>query len=141
MSEENLARILNWDFVMVGSDSSLRSLKGVLNYGKPHPRGYGTFSRVIRKYVNETPLFSIEKAIYKMTGFPAQKLGLKDRGVLKEGFSADITIFDQGTITEKATFTNPHNYSKGIKHVLVNGKLTIKDGKHEGVVNGEILKR
>ncbi|MFQ5686989.1 MAG: amidohydrolase family protein, partial [Candidatus Scalindua sp.] len=80
-------------------------------------------------------------AIYKMTGFPAQKLGLKDRGVLKEGFSADITIFDQGAITEKATFTNPHNYSKGIKHVFVNGKLTIKDGKHEGVVNGEILKK
>ena len=141
MSEENLARILNWDFVMIGSDSSLRSLKGVLNYGKPHPRGYGTFSRVIRKYVNETPLLSIEKAIYKMTGLPAQKLGLKNRGILKEGFSADITIFDQEAIAEKATFANPHNYSEGIKHVLVNGKLTIKDGRHEGVVNGEILKK
>ena len=141
MSEENLARILNWDFVMVGSDSSLRSLKGVLNYGKPHPRGYGTFSRVIRKYVTETSILSIEEAIYKMTGFPAQKLRLKDRGVLKEGYFADITIFDQETITEKATFTNPHNYSKGVKHVLVNGKLTIKDGKHEGVMNGEILKK
>ena len=141
MSEENLAKILNWDFVMIGSDSSLRSLKGALNYGKPHPRGYGTFSRVIRKYVNETPIFSIEEAVYKMTGMPAQKLGLKDRGLLKEGFFADITIFDQKTIADKATFTNPHNYSKGIKHVLVNGKLTIKDGKHEGVMNGEILKR
>ena len=141
MSEENLAKILNWDFVMIGSDSSLRSLKGALNYGKPHPRGYGTFSRVIRKYVNETPVFSIEEAVYKMTGMPAQKLSLKDRGLLKEGFFADITIFDQNTIADKATFTNPHNYSKGIKHVLVNGKLTIKDGKHEGVMNGEILKR
>ena len=141
MSEENLVRILKWDSVMIGSDSSLRSLKGVLNYGKPHPRGYGTFSRVIRKYVNETSILSIEEAIYKMTGFPAQKLRLKDRGVLKEGYFADITIFDQETITEKATFTNPHNYSKGVKHVLVNGKLTIKDGKHEGVMNGEILKK
>ncbi len=141
MSEENLAMILGWDFVMVGSDSSLRSLKGVLNYGKPHPRSYGTFSRVIRKYVNETPVLSIEEAIYKMTGLPAQKLRLKDRGILKEGFFADITIFDQKTITEKATFAVPHNYSEGIRHVLVNGELTIKDGKHTGITNGEILRR
>ncbi len=141
MSEENLARILKWDSVMVGSDSSLRSLKGVLNYGKPHPRGYGTFSRVIRKYVNETSILSIEEAIYKMTGFPAQTLGLKDRGILKEGYFADITIFDQETIAEQATFTSPHNYSTGIKNVLVNGKLTINDGKHESVTNGVILKK
>jgi N-acyl-D-amino-acid deacylase len=141
MSEENLARILKWDSVMIGSDSSLRSLEGVLNYGKPHPRGYGTFSRVIRKYVNETSILSIEEAIYKMTGFPAQTLGLKDRGILKEGFFADITIFDQETIAEQATFTSPHNYSTGIKHVLVNGKLTINDGKHESVTNGAILKK
>jgi len=141
MSEENLARILKWDTVMVGSDSSLRSLKGVLNYGKPHPRGYGTFSRVIRKYVNETSILSIEEAIYKMSGLPAQTLGLKNRGVLKEGLFADITIFDQETIAEQATFTNPHNYSKGIKHVLVNGKLTINNGKHDNVTNGAILKK
>lgn len=141
MSEENLARILSWGFVMVGSDSSLRSTKGVLNFGKPHPRGYGTFSRVIRKYVNETPLFPIEDAIYKMTGLPAQKLGLKNRGILKEGYFADITIFDQKAIGEKATFTKPHNYSRGIKYVLVNGKLTIKDGEHKGVMNGKILKK
>jgi N-acyl-D-amino-acid deacylase len=141
MSEENLARILKWDSVMVGSDSSLRSLKGVLNYGKPHPRGYGTFSRVIRKYVNETSILSIEEAIYKMTGFPAQTLGLEDRGILREGCFADITIFDQETIAEQATFTNPHNYSTGIKNVLVNGALTINNGKHESVTNGAILKK
>ncbi len=141
MSEENLARILKWDFVMAGSDSSLRSLKGVLNYGKPHPRAYGTFSRVIRKYVNETSILSIEEAIYKMTGFPAQKLGFKDRGILKEGFFADITIFDKEAISEKTTFTDPHKYSTGIKYVLVNGKLTINNGKHEGVTNGVILKK
>ncbi len=141
MSEKNLARILKWNSVMIGSDSSLRSLEGVLNYGKPHPRGYGTFSRVIRKYVNETSILSIEEAIYKMTGFPAQTLGLKDRGILKEGCFADITIFDQETIAEQATFTSPHNYSTGVKHVLVNGKLTINDGKHESVTNGIILKK
>ncbi len=141
MSEENLARILKWDFVMIGSDSSLRSLKGVLNYGKPHPRSYGTFSRVIRKYVNETPVLSIEEAIYKMTGMPAQKLQLKDRGILKEGCFADITIFDQDTIAERATFAQPHNYSQGIKYVIVNGKMTINNGKHDGTVNGAILRK
>ena len=76
-----------------------------------------------------------------MTGFPAQKLGLKDRGILKEGSFADITIFDQETIAEQATFTDPHNYSTGIKHVIVNGKLTINNGKHERVMNGTILKK
>jgi N-acyl-D-amino-acid deacylase len=126
---------------MIGSDSSLRSLKGVLNYGKPHPRSYGTFSRVIRKYVNETPVLSIEEAVYKMTGLPAQKLQLKDRGILKEGYFADITIFDQETIEEKTTFANPHNYSEGIKHVIVNGKITINDGKYEGALNGTILQK
>jgi N-acyl-D-aspartate/D-glutamate deacylase len=76
-----------------------------------------------------------------MTGLPAHKLGLKDRGILKEGFFADITIFDQNAITEKATYTDPHNYSEGIKYVLVNGKLTIKDGEHVDVTNGVVLKR
>ncbi len=141
MSEENLVRILKWDFVMIGSDSSLRSLKGVLNYGKPHPRSYGTFSRVIRKYVNEASVLSIEEAIFKMTGLPSQKLQLKNRGILKEGYFADITIFDQETIAERATFDRPHNYSEGIKHVIVNGKKTIIDGKHEGAVNGLILQK
>jgi N-acyl-D-amino-acid deacylase len=141
MSEENLDKILTWDFVMIGSDSSLRSTSGALNFGKPHPRTYGTFSSVIRKYVNEKKLLSIEEAIYKMTGLPAQKLEFKDRGILKEGFFADITIFDQNKMTEKATFTDPHNYSEGIKYVLVNGKLTLKDGRHMGVMNGKILRR
>ncbi|MFQ5963041.1 MAG: amidohydrolase family protein [Candidatus Scalinduaceae bacterium] len=141
MSEENLCNILGWDFVMIGSDSALRSIDGALSFGKPHPRCYGTFSRVISKYVNEKQLFSIEEAIYKMTGLPAKKLALKKRGALKEGFFADVTIFDEKKITERATFTDPHNYSEGIKYVLVNGKLTLKDGRHTGAVNGRILKR
>ncbi|MFQ5712642.1 MAG: amidohydrolase family protein [Candidatus Scalinduaceae bacterium] len=141
MSDENLDKILSWDFVMIGSDSSLRSTSGALHFGRPHPRCYGTFSSVIRKYVNEKNLFSIEEAIYKMTGLPAQKIGFKDRGVLKEGFFADVTIFDQNVIAEKATFADPHNYSEGIKYVLVNGKLTIKDGEHVGAMNGVVLRR
>ncbi|GJQ57312.1 MAG: aminoacylase [Candidatus Scalindua sp.] len=140
MSEENLNRILNWDFVMVGSDSSLRSTKGVLHYGKPHPRCYGTFSKVIRKYVNDKKIISLEEAIHKMTALPAQKLRLQKRGVLEEGYFADITIFDQKSISDQATYSNPHNYSTGIKHVIVNGKLTLTNGKHTGLLNGTILR-
>lgn len=140
MSENNLDKILGWDYVMIGSDSSLRTMKGPLNYGKPHPRCYGTFSRVIRKYANEKGLFSIEEAIHKMTGMPARKLRLEKRGIIKEGYFADITIFDKDTIADKATFTDPHHYSEGIKHVIVNGQITVKNGKHTGVVNGNILK-
>ncbi|MDR4504742.1 MAG: D-aminoacylase [Candidatus Scalindua sp.] len=140
MSEKNLDKILNWDFVMIGSDSSLRSTTGILHYGKPHPRCYGTFSRVIRKYVNEKKIISLEEAIHKMTSLPAQKLHLKKRGILKEGYFADITIFDQKSISDQATYSNPHNYSRGIKHVIVNGKLTLTDGKHTGLLNGKILR-
>ena len=141
MSEENLDKILNWDFVMIGSDSSLRSTTGILNYGKPHPRCYGTFSRVIRKYVNEKKIISLEEAIHKMTGMPAQKVGLKERGILREGFFADITIFDQNLIRDQATYSTPHKYSTGIEHVIVNGELTLENGKHTGVLNGKILRR
>jgi N-acyl-D-amino-acid deacylase len=125
---------------MIGSDSSLRSTTGILNYGKPHPRSYGTFSKVIRKYVNEKKILSLEEAIHKMTALPAQKLRLKNRGILKEGSFADITIFDQKAIRDQATYSNPHNYSTGIKHVIVNGKLTLTNGKHTGLLNGATLR-
>ncbi|MCP5004656.1 MAG: D-aminoacylase [Planctomycetes bacterium] len=140
MSQENLNRILGWDFVMIGSDSSLRSTTGILHYGKPHPRCYGTFSRVIRECVNEKKTLSLEEAIYKMTALPAQKLRLKDRGILKEGYFADITIFDQESISDRATYTHPHNYSTGITHVIVNGKPALTNGKHTGLLNGTVLK-
>ncbi len=140
MSGENLNRILNWDFVMIGSDSSLRSTTGVLHYGKPHPRCYGTFSKIIREYVNEKKVLSLEEAIYKMTALPAKTLRLNKRGILKEGNFADITIFDQKSIRDQSTYLNPHNYSTGIKHVIVNGKLTVTDGRHMGLLNGQILK-
>jgi N-acyl-D-amino-acid deacylase len=106
----------------------------------PHPRAYGTNARVLGKYVREEKIISLEDAIRKMTSFPAQKFRLNDRGMLKEGMSADIVIFDEKNVGDKSTFTKPHAYSTGILYVLVNGKITLKQGKHTGEKFGKVLK-
>ncbi len=141
MCEENLEKILEWDFVFVGSDSSVRATQGILSEGKPHPRSYGTFSRVLGKFCREGNVLSVEKAIQKMTGLPAQKVGLDRRGLIKERYFADITVFDPGKVIDRSTFTEPHHYSEGIEYVIVNGKVTIENGKHNGITNGRILRK
>ncbi|MDN3515563.1 MAG: D-aminoacylase [Candidatus Brocadia sp.] len=141
MCEENLEKILGWDFVFVGSDSSMRAKHGILGEGKPHPRSYGTFSRVLGRFCREKKLISEEKAIQKMTGLPAQKIGLDRRGLIKEGYFADITIFNPGKVIDKSTFTAPHQYSEGIEYVIVNGKITVNNGKHLGITNGRVLRK
>ncbi len=141
MCEENLESILGWDFVFAGSDSSLRTNHGILSEGKPHPRSYGTFSRILGRFCREKKLFSEEKAIQKMTGLPAQKVGLYKRGLIKEGYFADITIFHPEKIIDKSTFTEPHQYSEGIEYVIINGKITVKNGKHTGATYGRILRK
>ncbi|MGR3221441.1 MAG: N-acyl-D-amino-acid deacylase family protein [Candidatus Anammoxibacter sp.] len=141
MSEENLQQILKWNFVMFGSDSSIRSTGGILNTGKPHPRSYGTFSRILGRYGSEKGLFPLEEAIYKMSGFPAQKFNLENRGFIKCGYYADIVIFDKNTIKDMSEFQRPHQYSTGIKYVIVNGKISIENGIHTGATEGMILKR
>ncbi len=141
MCEENLEQILGWDFVCIGSDSSVRSNQGVLSNGKPHPRSYGTFSRVLGKFCREKKLLPEEKAIQKMTGMPALRIGLDRRGFIKEGYFADITIFDPARIKDKSTYTNPHQYSEGIEYVLVNGQITVQKGKHTGARNGRIIRK
>ncbi len=141
MSESNLEEILKWDFVMIGSDSSIRSTNGILHDGKPHPRSYGTFSRVLAKFCREDSALTKEEAIYKMTGLPATKLGLTNRGIIKTGYHADIVIFDDKNVKDQSTFATPHQYSTGIEHVIVNGKVTINNGEHTGEVEGKILRR
>ncbi|MEK7241438.1 MAG: amidohydrolase family protein, partial [Planctomycetota bacterium] len=141
MSEENLEKILPLPFVCIGSDSSLRAREGPLSEGKPHPRAYGTFSRILGRYAREKGVLSMEGAVHKMTGLPARKLGLKERGLLKEGYFADITIFDPGKITDRATYQEPHEYSAGIEYVFVNGRLTVDKGQHTGALGGLVLKR
>lgn len=136
MSEPDVKRIMQYPFNMFASDASIRTF----GRGVPHPRGYGTNARVLGKYVREENVLTLEEAIRRMTSLPAQKFQLKDRGLLKEGMAADIVIFDPATVSDKATFEQPHQYSIGFQFVLVNGKLVVENGKHNGTRSGVSLK-
>ena len=114
---------------------------GALYLGKPHPRCYGTYPRVLGWYVRECEAIPLQEAIRKMTSAPAQKMYLKDRGLLREGMWADIVVFDPKTVIDKATFTDPHQYPVGIEYVLVNGQVIIEKGEHTGISAGKVLRR
>jgi N-acyl-D-amino-acid deacylase len=135
MSEDDVKRIMQYPFNMFASDASIR----VLNEGMPHPRGYGTNARILSKYVRQEEVISLEEAIRRMTSLPAQKFQLKDRGLLKEGYAADIVIFDENKVNDNSTFEKPHAYSEGFHYVIVNGKLTVDDNKHNGTRAGQAL--
>jgi N-acyl-D-amino-acid deacylase len=137
MNEDDVRYIMKYPFCMVGADA------GVPTPGKgmPHPRAYGTNARILGKYVRDEQLIPLEEAIRRMTSLAAQKFQLKDRGLLREGMAADIVIFDEKTVNDKATFTAPHQYSTGFQYVLVNGKLELENGTHTGVRNGRPLYR
>lgn len=113
---------------------------GLLCPGKPHPRLYGSFPRILGKYVRQEQLMSLETAVYKMTGKPANVLGLKERGTLKEGNWADITIFDADTILDQGTFTDPIQFPTGIAYVIVNGQVAVDHGKHTGALAGQVIR-
>ena len=139
MSEDNLRMQLEHDLMMIGSDGSSLSKVGPLSAGKPHPRNYGTFPRVLAKYVREEGVLSLEEGVRRMTGLPAHKLGLGDRGLLREGYWADMVLFDPEAIRDRATFADPHQYPEGIRHVIVNGQVTVALGEHRGTLAGRIL--
>ena len=141
MCEENLRRILSWPFVAIGTDARARVPRGKELASRPHPRAYGTFSRLLGKYVREEKLLSLEEAVRRATSLPARRLGLSGRGVLREGAFADITIFDPAAVSDRATFTEPHQTSAGIPHVLVNGRLVIEDGSHNHSLPGRMLRK
>lgn len=134
MAEEDVTRILKHPAAMVGSDA-------IPSTGKPHPRYFGAFPRVLRKYVREDKALSLQEAIRKMTSMPAQKLGLRDRGMIREGMWADIVIFDPQTVEDKATFADPRQYPAGIPHVLVNGQVAVRGGKITGALAGKVLRK
>jgi len=140
MSREDMKIVLKSPFSVIGSDSSARATYGILAAGKPHPRAYGTFPRVLGKYVREEKVLTLQEAIRKTTSFPAQKLGLKDRGLIKEGTWADITIFDPQKIIDGATFMAPHQHPEGIEYVIINGKIVIEKARHTKETPGKILK-
>ena len=134
MDEKDVQRILAFDGTMIGSD-------GLPHDAAPHPRLWGTFPRVLGHYARGLGLFPLETAVHKMTGLTAQTFGLLGRGILKEGYAADITIFDAGTVEESATFARPIQPARGIDAVIVNGALVWKDGKATGARPGQVLAR
>ena len=114
---------------------------GLLCPGKPHPRLYGSFVRVLGKYVREEKVMTLEQAVRKMTGKPAEVLSLKDRGLIREGMCADITVFDPDTVIDKGTFTDPIQFPDGIAYVIVNGEVAVDHGEHTGALNGCVIRR
>lgn len=141
MSEENLRKVLTSPLMMIGSDGNARAPYGLLSKSKPHPRGYGTFPRLLGRYARDENFFDLTTAVKKMTSMPAQKLGLKQRGQLSKGYFADIVVFNLETVIDNATFSEPHQYPTGIEYVLVNGKITIRQGEHTGEHAGVVLRK
>jgi len=139
MAEDDLRYAMRQPWVSIGSDGSAMQPDGLLGRDKPHPRSYGTHARVLGRYVREEHVLSLEDAVRKMTSLAAEHLGVHDRGLLAEGYHADIVVFDPGQIGDAATFVNPHQFAIGIEYVLVNGKVVIAGGKHTGAKPGQIV--
>jgi len=135
ISEEDLQRILKHPATMIGSDGEVP----IFGEANPHPRSYGTFVRVLGRYVRDLKTISLEDAVRKMSAFPAQRLGLADRGVLREGLKADIAIFDPATVADRATFEQPHQYAVGVTQVIVNGQVAFENGTMTAARPGRVL--
>jgi N-acyl-D-amino-acid deacylase len=138
-AEENIRKIVPLPWVSFGCDEAAQAPEGVFLKSMPHPRAYGNFARVLGKYVREEKLLSLEEAIQKLTSLPATNLGLDRRGQLREGFFADVVIFDPKEIIDHATYAKPHQYATGVRHVFVNGTQVLKDGEHTNAKPGRAL--
>jgi N-acyl-D-amino-acid deacylase len=135
LSEIDIEHIMQQEFTATCSDAGTSAL----GEGIPHPRYYGTFPRKLRRYVFERNIISLPFAIRSMTSLPAQIIGLKDRGLLREGYWADVTIFDPSKVGDRATYVNPHQFAEGIPYVIVNGELAVDNGKIAGKLAGKVL--
>ena len=136
MSEADVARIMQHPTTMVSSDGGIP----VVGLGAPHPRNYGAFARVLAYFVRERGVLTLPQAVHKMTRLPAERLGLDDRGVLREGAVADVTVFDPATIQDHATFEAPHQYATGVQHVFVGGTAVLLDGERTDARPGQVLR-
>jgi N-acyl-D-aspartate/D-glutamate deacylase len=142
ISEDDIERIVASPMALVGSDGNCVAPYGQVGKGMPHPRFYGTFPRIIDHYVRERRALPLPLAIHKMTGATARALKLKDRGLLKEGYRADIAIFDPADFRDRATYADPHQFPTGARTtVIVNGELVVKDATHTGALPGQVLRR
>jgi dihydroorotase/N-acyl-D-amino-acid deacylase len=140
MSEPDVALALEQPWVSINCDSEGSAPEGILSQSHPHPRAYGTFPRILRKYVREEKRLTLEDAIRKFSSLPAQRMRLGDRGVLKVGMWADVVVFDPETVRDRATFARPHQLAEGMRWVLVNGVPVIAEGKATGALPGKVLR-
>jgi len=140
MSEENTARFLQHELAMIASDGTALAIDGPLSSGTPHPRNYGTFPRVLGHYCRDRGVMPLERAIQKMTRLPAERLGVPGRGSVTVGSFADLVVFAPEEVADRATFSHPHQYPTGIRHVMVNGSFVIRDGAHTGQFPGRVLR-
>lgn len=139
MSEDNIRKEMRQPWVSFGSDASSMAPEGKFLESSTHPRAYGNFARVLGKYVREEKVITLEEAVRKLSGLPAANLGLDHRGLIKQGYFADVVVFDPNTIADKATYENPHQYAVGMKQVFVNGVQVLRDGAHTGAKPGRAL--
>jgi len=140
-SEEDMRFAMKTPYVSIGSDGSAIATEGLLAESHPHPRFYGTFPRVLGRYVRDEKVITMEEAIRKMTSANASKLRIYDRGLLRPGFPADVTVFDPKTIIDNATYDKPHQYATGVEFVIVNGTIVLDRGTHTGARPGTIVTR
>jgi N-acyl-D-amino-acid deacylase len=140
MSEDNIRRKIALPWVSFCSDSASMAPEAPFTNAQPHPRAYGSFARLLGKYVREEGILSLEEAIHRLTGLPAANLKLEGRGTLAQDFFADVVVFDPGTVIDRATFEEPHQLATGVVHVFVNGEQVLRDGQHTGVTPGRFVK-
>ena len=140
LSEDDMKKLMTYDWLMFSSDGGAHPVPDKTERPRPgHPRSFGSQARVLRKYVREEKVLSLEDAVRKMTSLPAQFLQIKDRGLLMEGYKADLVVFDAHTIKDNATYANPRLYSTGTDYVIVNGKVSVEKGEYTGSLNGKLL--
>ena len=140
MTEDNVRRKVTLPWVSFGSDEASQAPEGPFLDKMPHPRAYGTFARLLGRYVRDEGLLPLEEAIRRLTSFPAETLKIRGRGRLESGYYADVVVFDPASIQDHATFAEPHQYATGVAHVLVNGEPVIRDSEHTGVTPGRVVR-
>jgi N-acyl-D-aspartate/D-glutamate deacylase len=140
MSEEDVRTAMGYGFVMVGTDAAALRPEGELGRGQPHPRAYGTYPRILGRYVREQKVLTLREAVRRMTSLPAATFDIPRRGLVREGFYADLVVFDPATVIDRATYEQPHQYPIGIEHVVVNGVVTVTPQGHTGARAGRPLR-
>lgn len=141
MSEDNLRLQIRQPWMSFGSDAGASAPEGVFLKSSTHPREYGNFANLLGRYVREEKLIPLEEAVRRLTSLPATNLGIANRGALKDGYFADVVIFDPGTTAAHSTYDNPRQYATGVQHVFVNGTQVLKDGEHTNAKPGRVVIR